>query len=66
MSIDANEVGKARSKIVEIAKAILAGDISYIEGVRVILTRWPEARADHLERDDIWLNRWGIPKRLIF
>ena len=19
-----------------------------------------------LERDDIWLNRWGIPKRLIF
>jgi hypothetical protein len=49
MSINLGEINDARSQIVMTARKMLAGELSYIEGSRVIIAILPDAQVDNMD-----------------
>jgi hypothetical protein len=49
MSINADYIAMCRSRIIEAAQQMLAGQIAYIEGTRLICSLLSDARLDRLE-----------------
>ena len=56
MSINLGEINEARSRIVMTARKMLAGELSYIEGSRVIIAKLPDAQVDNMDDFTVFLG----------